>query len=60
MNLEITVDLDAEEVTIIFDDSTVLTVEKLDDESFRYSNFHKIDDEEVAAKIKKFAVSLLS
>jgi hypothetical protein len=60
MELNFSVDLDSEKVTIIYDDCSVLTVEKLEDDSFKFVNFNKVDDEEVADKIKKFATSLLS
>lgn len=64
MTLEFTIDETAEEVTILFDNSLTLTVEKLDDKTFKFTNFSKLANELDNAiqveKIKKFACSMIS
>lgn len=61
MNFETSVDFEAEEVTIVYDDSIVLKITKLEDNEYKYLNFHKIDDEDGLGDIfKALAKSLLS
>jgi len=62
MNFDITVDPEAEEIMIIFDNTTLLKVSKLENDTYKYSNFHKIEDEgeELSEEIKKFAKALLN
>ncbi len=60
MNFETTVDREAEEVTIVYEDSIVLKVTRLDDDKYSYSNFHKLDEEGLEDIFKALAKSLLS
>jgi hypothetical protein len=62
MNFHTTVDHDAEEVTIVFDDSIVLKVYRLEDATYKFSNFSKIEDEgeELVEILKQMAIDLLT
>jgi hypothetical protein len=61
MNIDFSIDEDAGEVNIIFDNQISLKVIKTGDDfqDFTFSNFHRVDDDNVAQLIKSFARSVL-
>lgn len=61
MNIDFSIDDAAGEVVIIYDNHVVLKVVQTGDDyqDFSFSNFHKIDDENLSQLIKSFARNIL-
>jgi len=61
MNIDFSIDEEAEEIAITYNNCIVLKIIKTGDDyqDFKFLNFHKIEDENEALLIKSFARSYL-
>lgn len=60
MQLNISIDFESEVVSILVDDSFILTGRKNSEGKMEFKNFEKLDSEETEQKIKKVIDLLLS